>query len=112
MKLVLVDTPELKIMTPAGNALISVIGANAVNSVVVISDPTIKVDNFNVCTRITINCTYQAGPSSVPDVVVINGTSVCSTANHQPMITIGDMGSGAVVKATVISCGQTSTMVD
>ena len=112
MKLVLVNKPDLSVMSPAGNAYISVVGANAVTGVVVISDPTIKVDNFNVCTRITINCTYQAGPSSVPDVVVINGTSACASANNQPMIVMGDMGSGSVVKASVISCGQTSTMVD
>lgn len=112
MKLALVNTPALSIMTPAGNALITVVGANAVSSVVVVSDPTFKIDNFAVCTKVIINCTYQAGTASVADVVTIMGTSVSTTANRQPIITMGDMGSGAVVKATVISCGQTSVMLD
>ena len=112
MKLVLVNKPDLTVMSPTGNTYISVVGANAVTGVVVVSDPTVKVDNFNVCTKITINCTYQVGQSSVADTVIINGTSTCASANNQPMIVMGDMGSGAVVKASVISCGQTSTMVD
>ena len=113
MKLVLVNKPDLSIMSsPGGNSYITVVGANAIQKVTVIDDPTIKVDNFNVCTQIVINCTYQAGQSSVPDVVTINGTSIFSTANNKRMILMGDNGSGSVVKATVVSCGQTSTSVD
>lgn len=112
MKLVLVNKPDLSIMSPGGNAYITVSGANAVQKVTVVDDPTMSVDNFHVCTKIIINCTYQSGPSSVPDVVTIVGTSACNTINNQPMIVQGDTGSGSVVKATVISCGQTSTSID
>ena len=113
MKLVLVNKPDLSIMpSPGGNSYITVIGANAVQKVTVIDDPTMSVDNFHVCTKIIINCTYQAGSSSVPDVVTIMGTSACSTINNQPMIVLGDKGSGSVVKANVVSCGQTSTSID
>ena len=112
IKLILVNRPDLSIMTPGGNSYITVIGANAVQKVTVIDDPTMSVDNFNVCTQIIINCTYQAGQASVPDVVTINGTSICSTINNKKLIVMGDNGSGSVVKANVISCGQTSTFAD
>lgn len=112
MKLVLVNKPDLSIMSPGGNSYITVVGANAVQKVTVIDDPTISVDNFNVCTQIIINCTYQAGQASVADVVTINGSSIFSTANNRGMILMGDNGSGSVVKATVISCGQTSTFAE
>lgn len=112
MKLVLVNKPDLSTMSPGGNAYITVSGANAVQKVTVVDDPTMSVDNFHVCTKIIINCTYQSGPSSIPDVVTITGTSACNTINNQPMIVQGDTGSGSVVKATVISCGQTSTSID
>ncbi len=112
MKLVLVNKPDLSIMSPGGNSYITVTGANAVQKVTVVDDSTMSVDNFHVCTKVIINCTYQSGSSSVPDVVTIIGTSACNTINNQPMIVLGDKGSGSVVKATVISCGQTSTSID
>ena len=112
MKLVLINKPDLTIMSPGGNSYIAVTGANAVQKVTVVDDPTMKVDNFNVCTQIIINCTYQAGQASVADVVTINGSSISSTINNKPMIVMGDNGSGSVVKASVVSCGQTSVSVD
>ena len=112
MKLVLINKPDLTIMSPGGNSYITVTGANAVQKVTVVDDPTMKVDNFNVCTQIVINCTYQAGQASVADVVTINGSSASSTINNKPMIVMGDNGSGSVVKASVVSCGQTSVSVD
>ena len=56
--------------------------------------------------------TADAVKASVADVVTINGSSASSTINNKPMIVMGDNGSGSVVKASVVSCGQTSVSVD
>lgn len=118
MKLVLVNNPQLIIPGGStGNTMISLSGkATSLNTVVPIIDPTMSVDNYNVCTKLIINITYpiESPPYSSTDIITINGTSSSNTINNQPMVVMGDNGTGNAsgVVATVISCGQTSTMVD
>lgn len=118
MKLVLVNAPQL--ITPggpSGNTMISLTGkATALDSVVPVVDATMSIDNYSVCTKLTVNIIYpiESPPYTSKDAITINGTSVCNTINNQPMIVMGDKGIGSAsgVIATVISCGQTSTSID
>ena len=121
MKLVLVSTPELIVPCgPSGNTMISLIPSPAATpisgGVIPTVDTTMLVDMFPVCTKITIELAYYPSGSTTASYenITINGTSVCSTINHNPMVLMGDSGVGSTsgIQAKVISCGQTSTSVD
>lgn len=118
MKLVLVNAPQLVTPGgPTGNTMIKLSGkAISLNSVVPTVDTTMSVDNYSVCTKLTVNITYpiESSPYSSTDVITINGTSSSTTINNQAMILMGDKGTGSAsgVTAEVISCGQTSTSAE
>lgn len=118
MKPFLVNTPDLSIFNPpAANKYISLVAASgAIASVipVIVTDATVMVDNYPSVTSITLMVVINQGSSSVTDVVNIKGSSVYSTANNQKFILLGDViqSEGKQVTATIISCGQTSTLVD
>ena len=81
-------------------------------------DTSIMVDNFPVFTSISFTATHGAFVGSG----VITGTSVQSSADHIPMVLMGDKtvitltnpNTGATEPATIVvaNCNQTSTMVD
>lgn len=136
MKLVLVNASGLNIVTPTippspsvvSNFFEFVIPITTVTSVVVtpVIDPNMSVDGMNVISKITftITGTMQAGSQTLPagGSIVLNGSSVFTTENNQPLILLGDMASGNIIVSgaplptpatvTVKSCGQTSTFAD
>ncbi len=124
MKLVLVNKPDLSTsitVTPTGaNTYISIacpLTVKASATITVTSDDTMSVDNFSVCTKISISISGTIGEGTAQkdftDSITINGDSVNSTINNQAMILIGANGTGAQGStARIISCGQTSLSVD
>ena len=103
-------------MSQAGNTYISITtpsGFSGSATPVIVSDPTITVDNFAVCTHIEIAISGVIGEASYADSVTINGDSQFTTANNMSVILLGASGEGkSGSSAKVISCGQTSVMVD
>lgn len=128
MKLVLVNAPgitTLPALTPAtgdisANTYLKVTAPATVNAsitVVVTSDDTMKVDNMAVCTKITFSIVGTIGVSpnqkDFSDSITINGSTSNTTINNQPIILMGDNGTGGQgCTAEVISCGQTSTSME
>lgn len=134
MELVLVNAPDLSIITPTvppSPTVVSkyfsfVIPITTVISVTaqITTDLNMSVDNMNVVTKIifTIKGTMQVGQQTldVTGTITMNGNSVFTTENNQSLILFGNMATGTIMvqgtpivaSATVISCGQTSTMVD
>lgn len=115
MKPFLVNAPGLSTMTPAGNQYISVTAASGQITeitAVVVTDSTVKVDDYAAVTSITLSVVITQGTSSSTDVINIMGSSINTTVNGLSLILMGDINQGSQSVATITSCGQTSTMVD
>ena len=118
MKLILVNSPDLSIITPgtaASNGYLTfVIPADSVASIVIVPiiDPTMSVDNLPVVTSISITITGKVGTSAYEDSILLQGESISSTINNQSFILQGQIGNGETATVTVGDCGQTSVMVD
>lgn len=136
MKLILVNAPGLNVVTPTippspsvvSNFFEFVIPITTVTSVVVtpVIDPNMSVDGMNVISKITftITGTMQSGTQTLPagGSIILNGSSVFTTENNQPLILLGDMANGNIIVSgaplptpatvTVKSCGQTSTFAE
>lgn len=115
MKPFLVNAPGLSTMGTEGNQYILVVatsGKITKITAVVITDPTVKVDNYETVISITLTVVITQGTSSTTDVYVITGSSISSTTNGLPFILMGDVTQGSQSTATILSCGQTSVMVD
>ena len=113
MKLVLVKTPALETMTPAGNDLIAVTGVSSVDKVTVATIKKVTVDNFEACATVVINAQVPSGSSTVPTVITLKGSSAYCSDDGQPFILVGDKGVGTNGgTAVVVSAGQTSTFMD
>lgn len=128
MKLVLVNSPDLTNVTIIPpNVVVSkyfsfIIPAATVKSVVIVPivDMNMSVDNMNVVTQLSVTIVgANPGPSGeIPygDNITLIGESVFVTENYQPLILQGQTKTGVNVSSpssmTVISCGQTSTLVD
>lgn len=119
MKLVLVNAPDLTIITPspaATNAYLSfIIPADTVASIVITptTDPNMLIDNMNVCTKLSISISGKVGNNPYSDTILLNGGSIYSTENNQPLILQGQSQTGPMGSTvTVTACGQTSVMVD
>ena len=115
----LVAKPDLTIITPspaATNAYFTfVIPAATVASIVItpVTDPTMTVDNFPVCTSLTIVIAGMNGQTPFSDTITLQGQSAFTTINNLPLIMQGQIGNGvAGSTVTITSCGQTSTMVE
>lgn len=113
MKLVLVKTPTLETMTPAGNELIAVSGVSSVDKVTATTTKNAAVDGFEACSMVVINAQVPSGSSTVPTVITLKGSSVYCSCDGEAFILVGDQAAGTNGgAAVVISAGQTSTFVE
>lgn len=111
----LVDAPGLSTMTTEGNQYISVVatsGKITQITAVVVTDPTVKVDNYAAVTSITLSVVIYQGTSSSTDILTITGSSVNNKVNNMSLILQGDVKQGSQSIATIVSCGQTSVMAE
>lgn len=115
MKPFLVNAPGLSVMTPSGNQYISVVASSGVITQItaaVVTDPTMKVDNYDAVISITLSVVITQGTSSSTDIINIMGSSVSTTINGFSLILMGDINQGTQSVATIMSCGQTSSIID
>ena len=113
MKLVLVKTPALETMTPAGNEFISVSGVSSVDKVTAATIKKVTVDGFEACTMVVINAQVPSGSSTIPTVITLKGSSVYCSDDGQSFILVGDQAAGTSGgMAVVVSAGQTSTFME
>ena len=113
---ILINKPDLSIMSQEGNIYIQVTtpeGFSGTAVPTITTDSTMKVDNFDVCTIISIAIAGVIGEASYTDTVVIRGNSQFNTINNMPVILKDAQGIGlAGSSAKVTSCGQTSTTAE
>lgn len=119
MKLILVNAPDLTIITPspgASNAYLSfIIPADTVANITITPtvDQNMFIDGMNVCTRLSISISGKVGDSPYSDTIILNGESIYTTENTLSLILQGQSQTGPMGSTvTVTSCGQTSVMVD
>ena len=119
MKLVLVNAPDLTVITPSpvatNNYLSFIIPADSVASIIITptTDPNMTIDNQNVCTMLSITITGKVGDSAYADSITLKGNSVNTTENGQSLILQGQSQTGPNGSTVnIISCGQTFVMAD
>ena len=117
MKLVLVDD-GISISNPLGpDPTVLLVTPPSGFSGKITATPTTDINNtvdeYPMCTKITISIDGTIGDDPYKDMIIMNGTSTKFFANELPVILLGDKGVGEAGSTSEIkSTNQTSTFVE